>query len=264
MTFNMIHGWDQEGKQSDRNRTVDYIINSGADIVCLQEVIKFAPGGDIPNFTDEQFEQIKKIYPWQVGDPSNDMKVLSKYPIVFENGYNYINGDFDKKRYTFYKLNINGHRLTLINVHLLSFMLTPQERDVVTNIRSVETAKESYRELKGDIREKLSAGFKKRKKDVQILRETIDRIKGPMIICGDFNDVPESYAYRLLKGEDLRDAYVETGFGPMITYNKHAFWFHLDQVFYRGDLKALSVKKGDTKVSDHFPLMTEFEFTDPQ
>lgn len=264
MTFNMIHGWDQEGKQSDRNRTVDYIINSGADIVCLQEVIKFAPGGDIPNFTDEQFEQIKKIYPWQVGDPSNDMKVLSKYPIVFENGYNYINGDFDKKRYTFYKLNINGHRLTLINVHLLSFMLTPQERDVVTNIRSVETAKESYRELKGDIREKLSAGFKKRKKDVQILRETINRIKGPMIICGDFNDVPESYAYRLLKGEDLRDAYVETGFGPMITYNKHAFWFHLDQVFYRGDLKALSVKKGDTKVSDHFPLMTEFEFTDPQ
>lgn len=85
-------------------------------------------------------------------------------------------------------------------------------------------------------------------------------MKGPMIICGDFNDVPESYAYRLLKGNDLKDAYVETGFGPMITYNAHAFWFHLDQIFYRGALRPLSVRKGKTKLSDHYPLFAEFEF----
>lgn len=46
----------------------------------------------------------------------------------------------------------------------------------------------------------------------------------------------------------------------MITYNAHYFWFHLDQIFYRGGLRALSVKKIKTKVSDHYPLMAEFEF----
>lgn len=262
MTFNMIHGWDQEGKNPDRNRAIDFIIETNADIVCLQEADTVAPGADIPNFTDEQYAELQKLYPYRVGDPSLDMKVLSKYPAVFERGYNFVDGSFDPKRYTFYKLNVNGHRLTIINVHLLSFLLTAEECRVVTNIHSVESAKESYRELKGNIREKLARGFKKRKHDIGILRNTIDRMKGPLIICGDFNDVPESYAYRMLKGEDLKDAYVETGFGPLVTYNKHAFWFHLDQILYRGGLKALNIRKGKTKASDHYPLIAEFEFTD--
>lgn len=261
MTYNVIHGWDLENKGGDRNRTMQYIIDSGCDIVCLQEVVKFDEA-EIPLFTREQQDTLRKVYPFWVGDPSNDMKVLSKYPVMFEKGYNYIDGSFDQKRYSFFKITVKGHKMTLINVHLLSFMLTAKERDVLTRIRSVDDVKTSYREFKGDIRQKLKRGFKKRKYDVKILRNTIDRIKGPLIICGDFNDVPESYAYRLLKGEDLRDAYVETNFGPTVTYNRHAFWFHLDQIFYRGPLKALSVDRGDIKTSDHYPLIAEFEFTD--
>lgn len=263
MTYNMIHGWDMEDKSGglDYNRTIDYIINSGADIVCLQELQTIGPG-DVPNFSQAQQDTLKKIYPYQVGDPSLDMKVISKYPAVFEKGYNYIDGSFDPKRYTFYKLNVKGRRVTLINVHLLSFMLSKEETTVLTRIRSVEDAKNSYRALKGDIRNKLARGFKRRKHDTGILRTTIDRIKGPLIICGDFNDVPESYSYRLLKGTDMKDAYIETGFGPMVTYNRHAFWFHLDQIFYRGPLRALDVEKGTTKVSDHYPLIATFEFTD--
>lgn len=263
MTYNMIHGWDLEDKSGglDRNRTVDHIINSGADIVCLQEVIKIGPE-DIPLLSEAQLDTLKKIYPYQVGDPSLDMKVLSKYPAVYEKGYNYIDGSFDPKRYTFYKLNVKGRKLTLIDVHLMSFMLSKEETGVLTRIRSVEDAKNSYRALKGDIHDKLVRGFRKRKHDADILRQTIDRLKGPLIICGDFNDVPESYAYRLIRGTDMKDAYVETGFGPLVTYNRHAFWFHLDQILYRGPLRALDVEKGSVRMSDHYPLIATFEFTD--
>lgn len=264
MTYNILHGRDLEGKSEGLgyNRTFDYIIHSGIDIVCLQEIRGFDPK-EIDRLSQTQLDTLRKVYPFIVGDPSLDMKVLSKYPVVFEKGYNYIDGSFDPKRYTFYKLNINGHRLTLINVHLMSFMLSKEDTGVLTGIRSVNDARNSISMLKGGIREKLDKGFKKRKDDVEILRRTIDRIKGPMIICGDFNDVPESYAYRLLKGEDMKDAYVETGFGPLVTYNRHAFWFHLDQIFYRDGLKALDVRKGKTRVSDHYPVIAEFEFTDP-
>lgn len=103
-----------------------------------------------------------------------------------------------------------------------------------------------------------------RRKHTECLREAIDRVKGPLVMCGDFNDVPESFAYRLLRGTDLRDAYVDTSFGPMVTYNRHAFWFHLDQIFYRGDIKPLWVKKGHIRSSDHYPLLAEFEFTPPK
>lgn len=268
MTWNMIHGWDLESDTDEstttkRNRSIDYILNSDADIVCLQELKGIDSNSEIPNFTQEQRVALKEKFPYQVGDPSLDMKVLSKYPAIYEKGYNFIDGSFDPKRYTFYILNINGKRVTLINVHLMSFLLSKEERSIFTGIRSVDDAKTSAKEIwKGGISDKLKRGFSKRKTDVKILRSTIERIKGPMIICGDFNDVPESYAYRLLKGDDMKDAYAETGFGPLVTYNRHAFWFHIDQILYRGSLRALNVEKGDIRTSDHYPLIAEFEITD--
>lgn len=260
MTYNMIHGIDMENKDSASNRTIQYILDSDCDLVCLQE-LKQIDDKEIPLLTEAQKDSLKKKYPYQLGDPALDTKLLSKYPATFEKGSKFIDGPYDTERYTFYNVNIKGHKLTIVNLHLRSFMLTTKERDVITEIKSIEGLKTSYREVKGDIRQKLKQGFVKRKQDALILRKAIDGIRGPLIVCGDFNDVPESYAYRLIKGDDLKDAYVETNFGPMITYNQHAMWFHIDQILYRGALRALSVRKGSIKASDHYPLIAEFEFT---
>ena len=40
------------------------------------------------------------------------------------------------------------------------------------------------------------------------------------------------------------------------------FYFHIDQMLYRGPLKALSLKVGKINTSDHYPLIGVFEFTD--
>lgn len=261
MTYNMIHGWDMENASGglDRNRTIDYIMNSNADIVCLQEVIKLNEQ-DIPLFSEAQQEELRKVYPYQAGSTQLDTKVLSKYPVEYVDASRYIDGTFDRRCYTFYKVQIDGRTLTIVNCHLMSFLLSKEETSVLTDIKSVKSAKASYRELKGDIRRKLNYGFEKRKVEAEVLRKALDKIEGPLIVCGDFNDVPESYAYRLIRGNDLKDAYVETGFGPLVTYNRHAFWFHLDQVLYRGPLRALDVEKGKTRLSDHYPLFATFEF----
>lgn len=263
MTYNMIHGWDQEhldSTPSERNRTIDFILSKDADIVCVQEVKSLRPEVDVPNLTEEQYKELTARYPYIEGPEGLDTKLLSKYPARFVPGTTYIKEDYDTSRYTFYRVNVKGKELTVVNLHLKSYMLTTQEREVVTEIHSLRTAKQSYRELKGDIRSKLAQGMVNRKNDAAILRRALNRIDGPVIVCGDFNDVPESYAYRLIKGDNLKDAYAETGFGPLVTYNQHLFWFHLDQILYGGDLKALSVKKFSTKLSDHYPLMAEFEF----
>lgn len=263
MTYNMIHGWDQEHKDSTANRTIEYLINSGADIINVQELQKLDPQ-EVTGMTEEQKERLLKTYPYFVGDPKNDMKVFSKYPVVFENGYNYIDGQFDQRRYSFFKFDIKGHKMMLINVHLQSFMLSADECNGISNLGSVSSVKNVSKDIfsiKSPLHQKLKNGFRKRRNDVAILRATLDRMKGATLVCGDFNDVPESYAYRLLRGEDLHDAYVETGLGPMVTFNAHKLWFHLDHIFYRGPLKALDVRKGTVKFSDHYPLVATFEFT---
>lgn len=261
LSFNMIHGWDLENKDSTANRTIEYILNSGADIVCVQELKKL-DASEVPGLSQEQKARISTLYPFYEGDPRLDLKVFSKFPVVFVPGDKYIKREYDKKRYAFFKLNINGHELTLVNMHLKSFRLSSRECDEITDFSSPGSMRQSLRLMNDSIYKKLDAGFVKRKLDAEILRETLDRINGPLIVCGDFNDVPASYAYRLIRGDDLKDAYVETNFGPMITYNRHAFLFHLDQILYRGPLKALSVDRGSTKVSDHYPVLAKFEFID--
>lgn len=260
LTYNILHGDDQEkGNDVPGNRSFEYVINSGADIVVLQEMIDLDNPNEVHNLAEFR-DTLKKVYPYWAGSKGTDQKVLSKYPVRLI-GYDvYFGGGGDESRFSAYKVNIKGKELTVINMHLNSYALSDKERDIVKDL-----AKGKGKEAMGEFKEGIMSKFKKnltyRADRVNLLRMTVDKVKGPLIVCGDFNDVPESYCYRLLRGDDLKDAYVETSFGHLITYNRHAFWFHLDQIFYRGPLRALSVKKGRIRSSDHYPLLAEFEFT---
>ncbi|MDE7412393.1 MAG: endonuclease/exonuclease/phosphatase family protein [Muribaculaceae bacterium] len=259
LTYNILHGDDQQkGNDVPGNRSFEYVINSGADIVCLQEMINLNDPNEVHNLA--QFKDtLKKVYPYWAGSNLRDQKVLSKYPIRMIDHEVFFKAG-DRSRFSAYKVTIKGRELTLINMHLNSYALSDKERNIVKDFASGK-AKEALGEFKNGIWSKFKFNLLYRADLVNNMRMAIDKVNGPLIICGDFNDVPESYCYRLLKGDDLKDAYVETGFGPLVTYNRHAFWFHLDQIFYRGPLKALDVEKGRIRSSDHYPLLATFEFT---
>ena len=59
---------------------------------------------------------------------------------------------------------------------------------------------------------------------------------------------------------DMKDAYAENAFGPTITYHGNRFYFRIDQVLYKGDMKAVDIERGDIESSDHYPLLTTFVF----
>ena len=82
-----------------------------------------------------------------------------------------------------------------------------------------------------------------------------------IIVCGDFNDTPQSYVYHKIRGK-LKDAYVETGFGPGITYHKNGFLFRIDHILYSGDFHAVTTEIGKLKNSDHYPLKATFVWND--
>lgn len=262
LTYNILHCDDQQtDNQGPGNPSLEYVINSGADIVCLQELDDFSDE-EIHHFTPSLRDSLFSTYPYRAGTTFNDLKVLSKYPVRQLRTEDYLGPEGAPICFAFFKVDIDDRPLTLFVMHVNGYELSPEERDVLRDVASVKGAKEGVDEMKGSIRSKLKLNFQRRKNNASGLRKAIDKVSGPLIVCGDFNDVPESYAYRLVRGDDMRDAYAETSFGPMVTYNRHAFWFHIDQIFYRGPLEALSVKKGTLKSSDHFPLIATFEFTD--
>lgn len=261
ISWNVLHTDDVRDPDYPGNRAAEYMASSGADLICLSEMNDFT-SEEFKKASPELLDSLARIYPFRAGVAETDIKIMSKYPVDRIN-LPYLTQSKDQ-RFDMFKVHFpGGEKLTVIMVHLYSYGLSPEERQVVTEINSVGTAKSSVREFKGTIWTKLGEAFHIRSSNAQELRAAINTVNPstPLIVCGDFNDVPASWAYNIIRGDDLRDAYVETNFGPTWTYNLHMFYFHIDQMLYRGPLKALSLKVGKINTSDHYPLIGEFAFT---
>lgn len=259
MSWNVLHTDDIRKPGYEGNRAIEYMMDSGADVICLAELNNFGPG-ELKKAPQSLIDSLFKIYPYKAGLSSSDIKIISKYPVE-RAGIPTTDSNGNHQRFDLFKVKMPGHTVDVAMVHLYSYDLSEEERQVVTEIKSVKSAKSSVKEFKGSILSKLKNAFRMRAQNATELRETIKGVSGPLIVCGDFNDVPGSWAYNIIRGDDLRDAYAETNFGPTFTYNLHAFYFHIDQMLYRGPLEALSLKVGKINSSDHYPLIGKFAFT---
>lgn len=263
MTFNCLHLADTTKSRAPGNRAIKYLANCNADIICLQELHNFEDAAEIHHWSRGLIDSLYASYPYRAGTTGNDLKVLSKYPVELkdvqckdEEEEQYWRS---RRRWRLFEVDINGFKLNLINFHMTSYDLSDSEREVVTEIKGVRTAKKSYEEFRHEIFPKLGAAFRARAQNVDEMAETTIGIN-PIIACGDFNDVPGSWAYNIMRKYGFKDAYSETSFGPTNTFNQFLFLFHIDQIFYRGDqLKALKVKKHKLNTSDHYPIEARFE-----
>ncbi len=253
VSYNILNGTDLENEAPEECRGLQWVLSSGADIVCLQEFKTINPKY-VPGLTQELADSIKATYPYRIADSNKGLMLFSKYPALKIS-------DDSRRFFDAYRIVVGSHELTVFNVHLASYKLTDEETDIVTRIKGVRSARKSVAELKGSVMHKLKESFRNRAQNAVAIREDAEKISGPLIICGDFNDVPASWTYRKIKGDDMGDAYTETNFGPMVTYNKHRFLFHIDQMLYRGPLKAVDLERGKQKNSDHYPLIATFAFT---
>lgn len=261
MTYNALHFLDFRGKLPSvtRNATVGYIIDTDADIVSLQEVENIHPNPDW-HLTRAMIDTLKILYPHRIVGMSNQLTILSKYPmepveVSVPPDVRYAIGCV--------RIDIDGSPVHLLNVHLKSIGLTPDDKtlykDVLTDVPKNRTELRSeMRQVKSELFSKLAEAFVVRAHQARAVKAVVDSIGGPFIVAGDFNDVPNCYAIRTIRSAHLRDAYADAAFGPCITYHGDHFYFRIDQILYKGPFKAISVKKGDINSSDHNPLLATF------
>lgn len=267
LTYNVLHFWDFRGSVPDlmSNATIDYILETDADIVSLQEV-EFIKSWPLWRITPEQVRALDARYPYRVVNVNNQLTVLSKYPFEYENMP--ISSPMDM-RMGLFKFNIMGHTVRLFNVHLESIGLSMADKELYQSLfekapGSERQWKKELKDVKHQLIDKLSTAFDKRADQARFIRHTVDSIGGDFIVAGDFNDIQGSYAVRTIKGDDMHDAYAENAFGPTITYHGNRFYFRIDHVLYGGDMKAVDIERGDVPSSDHYPLLTTFVFDSNQ
>ena len=260
--FKLAYYTDKEKERREGEATARYILEQDADVVLLQEASLSADFNELP-FMDA----LKKVYPYR-DHGYHDQVILSKHPYQpvvddsIKNGF--ASPDNPLNSYHFYcrafDVLVPGHKVRFFNVHLHSLSLSHNDKKFYMDLTNLKTQGETAQAKKAgkSLVSKINSAFREHAKETALIRQVINQRDANVIVCGDFNDVPLSYAYRTVMGNDLTDAWVKCGFGPTTTYNNNRLFFKIDHVMYRGDMEAVEIHRHKAGASDHYPLVTTF------
>ena len=229
---------------------IQYFLDSGADIICLQEV--FGKGGWV---TDPR---IREIYPHIVTlSDKSKMSCVSRFPILGTEQIKYQSaGNMSAAFY----LNVNGDTVMVVNNHLQSnrintSLLTKFERatDISTNF------KERGQTTRSLISKIMESG-KLRGPQVETVCDYIEKHPSRyIVVCGDFNETANGYAHYMFT-KHLNDAYTRTANGFGFTYNNHKIRCRIDHILCSENIEPFNCTIDKLcKISDHFPIICDLK-----
>ncbi len=253
MSYNVLNfGYDKTTKWENKP-VVRYILDSGADIVCIQELGWIDPKmkkGRIPI----------ENYPYHslLASNAGGMGCLSKYPILQTRKVEY---ESKGNRSYAYDIVVGEDTILVINNHLESYKLNDEDKAKYKEL--IKNPKETDSEGKYDaLTDKLAAANKLRGPQAnavaRFVRENKDKYRH-IIVCGDFNDTPISYTHNVLTKE-LNDAYTRAGNGPGLSYHRSGMFFRLDHILVSEAVKPYkTVVDRSFDGSDHYPIYSYVE-----
>lgn len=225
-----------------------YICTQRADIACLQET-------ECNRVTRASLLATMKKYGYHYESQyvgSNLLALASRYPIlkVEEICHSKTNGAA-----AWYVVPKRGDTIIVINAHLESMHLSPEERE---GYRELVHNPEEVTDRHGKLHlvRKIAAAGVIRAQLTDSVAAYIDRHAGKrLILMGDFNDTPISYAHHKICTR-LTDAYRATGNGIGRSFHKDAIYVRIDNIFASEHYKPFAAYVDQTvPFSDHYPII---------
>lgn len=222
--------WNAEGFQLNKDTlqaSAAFIRNLHPDVICLQER---------PHDNLLHRDSISAVfgYPYQVFNSREDevlnLAIYSHFPLSNMKEY-YFPNSYNKVLQI--DMQYEGITIRLFNMHLQTTGMSMTSAFQGNNL--LHTYQLNARE---------------RNRQAQLLAEAIASSPYPVIVCGDLNDTPISYAYRKLTGQ-LEDCFLETGNGWGGTYQPVCNLFRIDYTFYSPELKISAYHLYSNHWSDH-------------
>ena len=230
MTYNIHHGEGLDGKV-DLARIAALIKQERADIVALQEVDKGVARTarrDLPAELAALTGMtcvFNNNFHYQGGEYGN--AVLTRFPVKSWNNCHYkMIRPNEQRGILQLVLDVHGRELVFMNTHIDS---RPDDAERWLNVGEIEELEKQYR-------------------------------GHPMIIGGDFNDVPTGRIYRRMS-ETFHDTWAQVGQGDGFSFPAGKPIKRIDYLWISKD-KALVTFKAwipQSEASDHLPVVAEFE-----
>ena len=259
MTFN-IGGLPSTFAQAE-NRAKGFLEASAffteqqPDILCMQETFECRYiFKEVDNQANTKIKSLESL-PYAAFSSSKEVAIMSRYPIVH---YEDINIGTSYNTCCFADININGKILRVYTMHLRSNNITTRSEDFLKNKTSEDDDEKKLDKGKYILRSVRKMAFI-RGGQSEIIKRHILQSPYPVVVCGDFNDTPQSYCYHTL-ADGLQDGFKEAGLGFGTTFAGSIPMLTIDHVLLNPNLKVDACRILDSGLSDHYAVMTHFRF----
>lgn len=221
------------------------------DICCFQEYSD--QSGDKKNS-----DSYKEYFPYMVTG-QGDMVIYSRYPIVRSKNIPF---EMTNNSAMWVEVKVQDQVIRIYNAHLettgISGTMHRAAKTQVNTGMEVESNR-LLRALYGNY----TIGMMARAGQANVLAMDMRESEVPIIVCGDFNDVPYSYVYNTMLGDKV-DGFKECGSGYMYTYRGGKKNVRIDYIFHDKVLKGMTYYKKELTYSDHYPVFMKLDINQPK
>jgi endonuclease/exonuclease/phosphatase family metal-dependent hydrolase len=257
----MFDFYQYKKKPQVKEKMFDLIRNEKPAVACFQEFAYTMPKKD-SNYTIEALQQkLQMPYYFIQSHPLDSVHlkqvllhygkaIFSRYPIINSRHIFNHKGNYNYS-FMYADIAMPFDTVRVFNIHLQSLYFSNREYGFVENI--TENNDNIETESKNVLR-KIRTGFYKRGEQADTIKKYIQESPHPVIVCGDFNDVPGSYSYYTVRGV-LQDAFVQKGVGFGRTFNRLSPTLRIDNIFADKNFTVEGYKRVNKDLSDHFPVI---------
>ncbi len=246
----VFNRWNWIKNKNKGAEIINFIKNKNANIVCLQEFYSDKKNSDNASAIKDNSNLPNSYISYSIKNniaSNSGIATFTNYPIINKGKISLNNND----NFCIYTdLKINNKIIRVYNIHLKSIHLGYNDYNFLKNLNRTDTI-----DVEGakNIFQKMKRSYITRARQSDLISANIKQCSYPIILCGDFNDVPMSYAYHTIKGS-LNDAFRMSGNGIQETYTETDMPFRIDFILYSKNIQAYNFNREKVSLSDHYPI----------
>lgn len=240
-----IHVVTYNTSNLDSQSIVDSVKSLKPDILCIQEFAQ--------DTTYNRWNGIMKGSSTVLPEDLFACAVFTKYPIINQGEVPSLN----RATAIWVDILLPSDTVRVVNVHLNSTRINGEETSYINSHKYIfdNNREEKFKEIVVRLRDN-NIG---RAYQADSLSAFLKASPHPLIVCGDFNDIPLSYTYRNVRG-DLKDCFSEAATGYDYTFSAFFRMLRIDNIFVSGEFHVETYNvRYDLKESDHYPVVARLK-----
>lgn len=267
LTWN-VHWFDEHNRRLKdhkdyRKKMIAFIKEQNADILCFQEFLEM--GKSFAASNTNAIVQLNYPYYYRVVDYGQQsggrygagVAIFSRFPIVDTQRVLYPGPENLRAAESLISVDVlvGTKRIRIYTTHLQSVLF---QKNDYRNLEIIKSADDSMVTASRSILKKLKKGYAFRGYQADLVRNKIDSCPYPEIICGDFNDVPNSYTYFHIKG-NRQDVFIKKGSGMGRSFTGVSSTLRIDYILADKAFEVLQYNRFLVPWSDHYPVLADLK-----